>query len=77
MAESKSARADAGQSEAQKIYDEAVKNGFLGTKPEGAIPNKEYTLQSGPSSPSPLEEHIAIHERRLADVKKSPAEEVK
>jgi hypothetical protein len=69
--------ADAGQAEVQNQYDEAVKQGFLGSKSPAAIPNKEYTLQSGPDSPSPLEEHIGITEQRLAAQKASPAQEVK
>jgi hypothetical protein len=69
--------ADAGQAEVQRIHDEAVSKGFLGERPEGSIPNEAYTLRSGPDAPSPLEEHIAISQQRLAAQKRSPAEEVK
>jgi hypothetical protein len=48
----------------QKQHDEAEAKGYRGSRPEGAIPNKEYTLQSGPTSPTPLEEHIAFNEQR-------------
>lgn len=76
MAETKKG-ADAGQAEAQSTYDEAAKQGFFGEKPASAIPNREYTLQSGPDSPTPFEEHVVINERRIADQKASPAEGAK
>jgi hypothetical protein len=69
--------ADAGQAEVQKIHNEAVAKGYLGERPPGSIPNEKYTLQTGPDAPSPLEEHIAISEQRIAAQKASPAEEVK
>jgi hypothetical protein len=78
MADTKAkASADAGQAELQKQQDEAEAKGFRGSRPEGAIPNKEYTLQSGPTSPTPLEEHIVFNEQRTRAMKASPAEEAK
>jgi hypothetical protein len=64
MAESKAkAAADAGQAEAQSKYDEAASQGFYGSVPLGP-PNSAFSMESGPESPSPLEQHIAIHEGR-------------
>jgi hypothetical protein len=71
------ASADAGQAEIQKTFDEAQAKGYFGQRPAGAIDNKAYTLQSGPDSPTPLEEHIAFNDQRTKAMKASPAEEVK
>jgi hypothetical protein len=76
MADTK-AKADAGQAELQKIQDEAEAKGYRGDRPDGAIPNREYTLQSGPTSPTPLEEHLNFNEQRTRAMKASPAKEVK
>lgn len=71
MAEKKSA--DAGQAEAQSTYDEAARKGYYGQVPDQP-PNEAYTLQSGPDSPSALEQHVAISEARVAAQKASPAQ---
>lgn len=71
------AAADGGQAQLQKTYDEAAAKGYLGERPDGAIPNQAYTLQSGPDGPTPLEEHIAFNDQRTRAMKASPAEEVK
>lgn len=71
------APADAGQAEIQKTFDEAQAKGYLGSRPDGAIPNAEYTLQTGPDSPTPLEEHIVFNDQRTQAMKASPAKEVK
>lgn len=79
MAETKGASkasGDAGQSEAQKTYEEACARGYLGTVPDQP-PNSAYSAQSGPDAPTPFEEHVAINEQRIADQKASPAEAVK
>ena len=63
MAESNRAKAapDAGQADAQQTYDEAAKRGYYGEVPPGP-PNSAFSMESGPESPTPLEQHIAIHE---------------
>lgn len=77
MAERKSASsADAGQSEAQNIYDEAVRKGYFGTVADGP-PNEAYSIKSGPDAPTPFEETVAASEQRLKDAKASPSQEVK
>lgn len=64
MAEKKADKAaDAGQAEMQKIADEASDQGFLGTKVD-PIPNSEYSLQSGPDSPTALEQQEALKKAR-------------
>ena len=73
MAESKakgSAR-DAGQAQVQRTFDEAHEKGYMGERPAGSIDNREYTLLSGPDSPSPLEEHLAIHDARKSAMEAS------
>jgi hypothetical protein len=75
MADSKKS-ADAGQAEVQDAYQEAADRGYYGQVPDQP-PNEAFSLASGPDSPSPLEQHIAINEARVADQKASPAEEVK
>jgi len=54
---------DAGQAEAQKIADTAEAQGFIGTKADPR-PNSDYSLESGPDSPSPLEQYIDRADRR-------------
>lgn len=53
MADTKSK--DLGQAEVQEKADEANKQGYYGEVPPGP-PNSAYSLQSGPDSPSHLEE---------------------
>jgi hypothetical protein len=62
MAESK--KADAGQAEVQDAFTEAQKKGFFGESPS-PIPNKEYSLESGPESPSAFEGQVAHVKARL------------
>lgn len=74
MADTKAkAAADAGQSEQQASYDEAAKKGYYGTLADPDA-GKKHSLQSGPESPSPLEQHIQINEQRVVDQKASPGE---
>jgi hypothetical protein len=50
---------DAGEAEAQKLADTATDQGFLGRQVD-PISNSEYSLQSGPDSPTINEQRKAI-----------------
>jgi hypothetical protein len=65
-------KADAGQAEVQNTYDEAAKRGYFGEVPDQPA-NKEYTLQTGPDSPTAFDEHVSINEARIKAQKASPA----
>lgn len=74
MAEKKSA--DAGQADAQSTYDEAAKQGYYGSVPPQP-PNSAFSMESGPDSPTPLEQHIALHDSKGDEMRASTAEGVK
>jgi hypothetical protein len=78
MAENKGASKarDAGQSEAQQSYDEAAKRGYFGRVPTQP-PNSAFSMESGPDSPSPLEQHIALHDAKGDEMRASTAEGAK
>ncbi len=52
---------DLGQAEAQKIADTETEQGFRGQKVD-PLPNSEYSLESGPDSPSAAEQAEALAE---------------
>lgn len=64
---------DLGQAEAQKLADEATAQGFIGTKVDPRD-NSEHSLESGPESPSALEQHAAALEQRAADLRSGSAQ---
>jgi len=67
MAESKSKKADdpeAGLKEVQERVDKELEQGFVGTKVD-PIDNKEYSIQSGPDSPTIAEQYEALAEAEL------------
>jgi hypothetical protein len=74
MADKKATAPDAGQAEIQKTYDEAFAKGYFGDRPAGAIPNEAYTLQSGPASPTPFEEHVTFNDQRTEAMHASTAD---
>lgn len=79
MTESKAAskaRGDAGQAEMQSKYDEAAAKGYVGAVPAGP-PNSAYSMESGPESPSPLDQHIALHDTKGDEMRASTAQEAK
>ncbi|HTE62879.1 MAG TPA: hypothetical protein VK631_21170 [Solirubrobacteraceae bacterium] len=72
MATTEKKGADAGQAQAQSTYDEAAKKGYYGSVPAQPA-NSEYSLQSGPDSPGALDQTIATHEAKVADMRASTA----
>jgi len=46
---------DAGQAEVQKRADKVTEKGYIGTLPEGRPDNKEWSLETGPDSPTAAE----------------------
>ena len=70
------ARGDAGQAEAQSKYDEAAARGYFGAVPAGP-PNSAYSMESGPESPSPLDQHIALHDAKGDEMRASTADGAK
>lgn len=54
---------DAGEAETQKVADEAAEQGFIGTTPD-PIPNSEYSLESGPDSPTLEEQRKAVAKQK-------------
>jgi hypothetical protein len=61
---------DAGQSEVKDMYEEAQKKGFFGVSPS-PIENKEYSLETGPKSPSAFDGHVAHAEALLKQQKEA------
>ncbi len=43
---------DAGEAEVQANVDEAEEKGYYGTLPEGRPDNSEWSLETGPDSPT-------------------------
>lgn len=68
MATQPKSKDDVGQAEVQSERDKAREQGFEGTSAK-PIPNSEYTLQSGPDSPSAVDAAVAIAEQRLRELK--------
>lgn len=73
MAERKNA-ADAGQAEAQKIQDQAEDKGHFGEKPESKFSNEDFSLKTGPDSPSAAEQ-TAESLAAIADQSRASAQE--
>ena len=63
---------DLGQAEAQKIADKNEEQGFIGVKVD-PLPNSAHSLESGPDSPSALEQSVAAAEARTEAMKASNA----
>jgi hypothetical protein len=59
---------DVGQAEVQGIRDKAREQGYEGYSPS-TIPNKEFTLTTGPDSPSAAEQMVKAAEQNLNDLK--------
>lgn len=51
--------ADQAKAEAQKAVDTAEEQGFIGTKVDPR-PNSDYSLESGPDSPSAAEQRLDV-----------------
>lgn len=50
---------DAGQAEVQKVAENAEEKGFLGVEAD-PIDNDEYSLKTGPASPTVAEQRAAV-----------------
>lgn len=50
---------DFGQSEVKQSFDEAQEKGYFGTEVD-PIPNKEYSLETGPDSPTAADQREAL-----------------
>jgi hypothetical protein len=61
---------DLGQAQVQQRRDEAAEKGHFGEKPPGPA-NEEYSLRTGPKSPSALEATIMASEQQLKALKES------
>lgn len=59
---------DLGQAEVESARDKARKQGYEGTSPS-TVPNEEFSLETGPDSPSAAELHVAAAEQRINDQK--------
>lgn len=51
---------DAGQAEVQAKADEITDKGYSGVLPEGRPDNKEWSLETGPKSPTAAELRKAV-----------------
>jgi hypothetical protein len=71
MADTKKA-GDAGEREVSDQLEAAMKRGYIGDSPTAAD-NQAFSLQSGPESPSPLEQEIKRHEQAVSDLRRSTA----
>jgi hypothetical protein len=61
----KKQEADAGQAEAQKLVDQETERGYVGAKVD-PVPDEEYSLQSGPDSPTAVpDDRTPIHRATL------------
>ena len=65
---------DLGQAELQAKADEAAEKGYIGSTPD-PFPNEAYSLQSGPDSPTIVEQQAAILDARTQDAKASAGQE--
>lgn len=65
---------DLGQAEVQAKADEAEEKGYIGTTPD-PFPNEAYSLETGPGSPTVLEQQAAILDARTKDAKVSAGQE--
>ncbi len=63
----KQTKDDAGQAEVQAERDKAREQGYEGTSPS-TIPNREFSLQTGPDSPSAHEQQLAAAKQRVEDL---------
>lgn len=61
---------DLGQAEAQKDGDRAEEQGFIGTKVD-PLPNSAHSLESGPDSPTVVEQRKALAEAEAKQVSRS------
>jgi len=68
MATAKEKQEDVGQAEVQAARDKAREQGYEGSSPS-TIPNKEFSLETGPDSPSAAQMLVAAAEARLNDQK--------
>lgn len=50
---------DAGQAEVKSAFEEAQEQGYFGNEVD-PTPNKEFSLQSGPDSPTVAEQRAAL-----------------
>jgi hypothetical protein len=64
------AKDDLGEAEVQKNVDEELEQGFRGEKVDPR-PNSDYSLQSGPDSPSAHEQLQDAREAQIKDAKES------
>lgn len=69
MAE-KSAKSDAGQAQAEKTVQTEEEQGFRGVEVD-QTPNKEFSLQSGPDSPTVADQRAAAREAESAAAERS------
>lgn len=66
MAESKSKTQDGGAAEVEKAVTSDQEQGFSGTKVD-PIANEEYSLESGPDSPTVQEQRDALARKRAEE----------
>lgn len=59
---------DLGQAEVKSAREKARKQGYEGSSP-ATIPNKEFTLSTGPDSPSAANQLAAIAEQRGKEIR--------
>lgn len=66
-------KTDGGQADAQKLVDKAEDRGFIGTKADPR-PNSDYSLESGPDSPSAAAQHADALRAQADQITASTAE---
>ena len=64
------AKQDGGQDEVQATVENQEEKGHIGEKP-GGFPNDAFSLESGPDSPSALEQKAAALDQRAEQVRAS------
>ncbi len=76
MPDSKPAAKAATQTAAGDLYDKALEVGYFGNSPK-TIPNEEFSLKTGPASPSAAAQIVDSRRAQLDVAEKSLTDETK